>query len=175
MTLSFDPDGLILPQGHFIGGERIPARDTLPMRRPSDAAVYADCPVAGADTVDRAAEAAKRTLKSNGWSNARLRERMQATHRWADLIEAEVETLARLEAVASTRPVSQLIDGDIACGQRADGLCDTHAAVHSRPVQGIHNFLPPHGRRASAGPGAGRAGAGRLAAHARARLIERFT
>ena len=40
-------------------------------------------------------------------------------HRWADLIESEGETLARLEAVSSTRPIGQLIGGDVAV--TADG------------------------------------------------------
>jgi acyl-CoA reductase-like NAD-dependent aldehyde dehydrogenase len=34
--------------------------------------------------------------------------------RWADLMEEEATTLARLEATSSTRPIAQLIEGDIA-------------------------------------------------------------
>ena len=114
MSLSFDPDVLALLHGHFIGGRFIPAAGVLPMHRPSDGAAYADCPVADVELVDQAVNAAKHALKDSGWAGLRPRERTRALQRWADLIEAEAETLARLEAVASTRPVGQLIDGDIA-------------------------------------------------------------
>jgi aldehyde dehydrogenase (NAD+) len=114
MALSFDPDNIALPKGHFIGGRYIEAKDGLPMRRPSDAVAYADCPVADADLVDEAVSAAKTALRESGWSTRRPRERTSAMHRWADLIEAEGETLARLEAVSSTRPIGQLLQGDVA-------------------------------------------------------------
>jgi aldehyde dehydrogenase (NAD+) len=84
------------------------------MHRPSDGRAYAVCPIASEDLVDQAVEAAKKALSDSGWATRRPRERTNAMHRWADLIEAEAETLARLEAVSSTRPIGQLIDGDIA-------------------------------------------------------------
>ncbi|APG88819.1 aldehyde dehydrogenase DhaS (plasmid) [Sinorhizobium americanum CCGM7] len=114
MTLSFNPDTLELPKGHFIGGRYVPAAGVLAMHRPSDGLAYAECPVAGEDLVDQAVASARRALKESGWSGLRPRERTRALSRWADLIEAEAATLARLEAVASTRPVGHLIDGDIA-------------------------------------------------------------
>ena len=114
MTLSFDPNALVFPQGHFIGGRYIADAGVLPMRRPSDGVAYADCPVANGELVDRAVEAAARALKTSGWAGQRPRERTRALHRWADLIEVEAGRLAQLEAVASTRPISQLIAGDIA-------------------------------------------------------------
>ncbi|ESY75278.1 aldehyde dehydrogenase family protein [Mesorhizobium sp. M0051] len=114
MGLSFDPDAVSLPVGHFIGGELVAAEGAIEMRRPSDGKVYAACPVAGVDIVDRAVESAKAALKSSNWSNVRPRERTKALQTWADLIEAEAETLARIEALCSTRPVGQLVAGDIA-------------------------------------------------------------
>jgi len=69
---------------------------------------------AGLLTAGTAVAAAKRALRESGWSGLRPRERTRVLHRWADLIEAEAVTLARLEAVASTRPIGELIDGDIA-------------------------------------------------------------
>jgi Isocitrate/isopropylmalate dehydrogenase len=68
MTLSFDPDRLALPHGHFIGGRFLPAKGTLGLVRPSDAAPYADCPVAGEDVVDQAVASAKQALKDSGWA-----------------------------------------------------------------------------------------------------------
>jgi aldehyde dehydrogenase (NAD+) len=113
MSLSFDPDSLALPMGHFIGERLVPAKGVLPMRRPSDGKVYADCPVADAELVDQAVDTAKRALKTSNWGGIRPRERLKVLHRWADLIAHEAVTLAKLEAVSSTRPVGHLVDGDI--------------------------------------------------------------
>ncbi|ENN88455.1 putative aldehyde [Rhizobium freirei PRF 81] len=114
MDLSFDPDSLSLPVGHFVGEHFIVADGIIPMHRPSDGEAYAGCPVADADLVDQAVQTAKAALKESNWGGVRPRERLNVLHRWADLIEQEAETLARLEAIASTRPVGQLVDGDIA-------------------------------------------------------------
>ncbi|MBN9549677.1 MAG: aldehyde dehydrogenase, partial [Alphaproteobacteria bacterium] len=114
MSLSFDPDTISLPVGHFIGGELVVADGAIEMRRPSDGKVYAVCPVAGVEIVDHAVEAAKAALKSSNRGGVRPRERTRALQAWADLIEAEAATLARIEALCSTRPVGQLIAGDIA-------------------------------------------------------------
>jgi aldehyde dehydrogenase (NAD+) len=115
MTLSFDPETLAFPFHHFIDGKPVAAVAAGPeMRRPSDGRAYGECPIADADLVDRAVQSAKRALKTSGWSDARPRERVKVMQRWADLMEEEAVTLARLEAVSSTRPIAQLIDGDIA-------------------------------------------------------------
>lgn len=114
MTLSFDPDSLSLPSGHFIGESLITADGVIPMHRPSDGKAYARCPLADADMVDRAVETAKTALKESNWGGVRPRERLNVMHKWADLIETEAVTLARLEALSSTRPVGHLIEGDIA-------------------------------------------------------------
>jgi aldehyde dehydrogenase (NAD+) len=113
MSLSFDPDRLTLPIGHFIGDTLLPADGIIPLHRPSDGKAYSDCPVADADLVDRAVQTAKTALKASGWASTRPRERLNVLHRWADLIEAEAAELAQLEAISSTRPVSQLVAGDI--------------------------------------------------------------
>lgn len=113
MSLSFDPSSVALPRGHFIAGEWVDARDGIDLHRPSDGAAFAACPVADADLVDRAVAAAKQALASSGWARTAPRERARALHRWADLIEAEAQTLARLEAIASTRPIAELMAGDI--------------------------------------------------------------
>jgi len=114
MSLSFDPDAIDLPIGHHIGGHFAPAAGELPMRRPSDNVAFADCPIADADFVDRAVDAAQIALKSSGWGTCLPRDRTRALHKWADLIEADALALAQIEAVGSTRPIAQLIDGDIA-------------------------------------------------------------
>ncbi|MBV7521802.1 aldehyde dehydrogenase [Ensifer sp. ENS12] len=114
MTLSFDPDTLPLPVGHFIGDRLIPAEGVIDMHRPSDGRAYAGCPLAGKALVDRAVETAKNALKTSNWGGVRPRERTVVLQRWADLIESEAQPLAKLEALSSTRPVGHLIAGDIA-------------------------------------------------------------
>ncbi|MCF1481256.1 MULTISPECIES: aldehyde dehydrogenase family protein [Rhizobium/Agrobacterium group] len=114
MTLSFDPDTIALPIGHFIGDTLVDANGALDMYRPSDGKAYAGCPIANEDMVDRAVQTAKQALKTSKWGSVRPRERTIVLQRWADLIEREAETLAKLEALSSTRPVGHLIAGDIA-------------------------------------------------------------
>lgn len=114
MGLSFDPDTLPLPIGHFIGGRLIPADGAIALHRPSDGKAYAACPLAGEAVVDQAVESAKAALKASNWGGVRPRERTRVLQAWADLIEAEAETLAKIEALSSTRPVGLLVAGDIA-------------------------------------------------------------
>jgi aldehyde dehydrogenase (NAD+) len=114
MTLSFDPDSLSLPIGHFIGGRLVPGEGVIEMHRPSDGKAYAGCPLADEALVDRAVETAKQALKASNWGGLRPRERTVVLQRWADLIEKEAGTLAKLEALSSTRPVGHLVAGDIA-------------------------------------------------------------
>ena len=112
MGLSFDPDTLPLPIGHFIGGRLIPADGAIALHRPSDGKAYAACPLAGEAVVDQAVESAKAALKASNWGGVRPRERTRVLQAWADLIEAEAETLAKIEALSSTRPVGLLVAGD---------------------------------------------------------------
>ena len=81
MGLSFDPDTLSLPIGHFIGGELVSAAGAIDMRRPSDGKAYAGCPIAGADMVDRAVQSAKAALKASNWGGVRPRERAGSARR----------------------------------------------------------------------------------------------
>ena len=114
MTLRFAPDDISLPQGHYIGGRYRPAAGELALTRPSDGAGFADCPVADAALVDEAVQTARAALKSSNWAGIRPRDRLKVLHAWADLMLAEAPRLARLEAVASTRPVDAAAAGDIA-------------------------------------------------------------
>ncbi|HEY0214628.1 MAG TPA: aldehyde dehydrogenase family protein [Paenirhodobacter sp.] len=113
MSLSFNPRSISLPTGHFIGGQYIAAPQGMAVLAPSDGQALTDIPVAGADLVDQAVQAAKAALKTSGWAGLRPRDRLRAMHAWADLIEAEAGTLARLEAVCSSRPVAQAVVGDV--------------------------------------------------------------
>ncbi len=114
MTLAFHPDTVALDPRHFIAGARVADAPALAVIRPSDGQAARDIPVAGAEMVDRAVSAARAAQAGSGWATCPPRDRTRAMQRWADLIEAHAEELARLESVVSTRPVDELPKGDIA-------------------------------------------------------------
>ncbi|MGR3824821.1 MAG: aldehyde dehydrogenase family protein [Salipiger marinus] len=113
MTLAFDPAALTLPAAHFIGGTFIDGPEEIAVTAPSSGQALRAIPCADAAMVDRAVETARAALASSGWGGLMPRDRLRAMHRWADLIEAEAAHLARLEAVASSRPVAQAVTGDV--------------------------------------------------------------
>lgn len=113
MTHSFDPDSLTLPCAHHIGGRLVAAEGLIDVHAPSDGRPLGAIPRGDTGMVDQAVQAARDALASSGWSRVAPRDRVRALHRWADLIEAESETLARLEAVCSSRPVANVMAGDV--------------------------------------------------------------
>ena len=114
MSRSFDPDSVLLRPSHVIGGAAVADRPALALERPSDGKRHVESPIADADMVDRAVTSAAAALKASGWGSRPPRERTRAMQRWADVIAAEAEHLARLEAVSSTRLIGELVAGDIA-------------------------------------------------------------
>ncbi|WP_424987677.1 aldehyde dehydrogenase family protein [Microbulbifer sp. S227A] len=113
MTYAFDPDGLSLSAKHHIGGISVAAPAERAVRAPSDGRIVAEIPYGTAETVDRAVTSAQRALRDSGWAAAAPRDRARALRAWADLIETEARTLARLEAICSSRPVGQAVAGDV--------------------------------------------------------------
>jgi aldehyde dehydrogenase (NAD+) len=108
LTLSFDPAALSLPKAHYIDGAYVEGEpDAITVRAPSDGRVLGSIPCASAGMVDRAVQSAKAALAASGWADVRPRERVKALHGFADLMEAEAERLAQLEAVASPRLISE--------------------------------------------------------------------
>lgn len=138
MTLSFDPDKLDLPIGHYIGGKLIAAEGVIAMQRPSDGESAGFCPRADAGIVDQAVENAHMALKSSGWGAVSPRERTRAMQAWADLIEADIAVLGPLEAAPSTRLISQVPSFDIGItaeqirffAELADKECGALAPTH---------------------------------------------
>lgn len=113
MTFAFDPQSVPLPCGHFIGGQYVTSDEAITVIAPSDGRALGAIPRGDAAVVDAAVQAAQGALESSGWGRAAPRDRLRAMHRWADLIEAEADTLAKLEAVCSSRPVANAIAGDV--------------------------------------------------------------
>ncbi len=114
MTLTFDPTLPDFKSAHFIGSNYEAAASRHPLFRPSDGQEFAGYPIADANTVDCAVQTAKAALKFSGWATCLPRDRTRAMHKWADLLVENAVELARLEAVPSTRLVSQIAAGDIA-------------------------------------------------------------
>ncbi|MBO9467803.1 aldehyde dehydrogenase family protein [Tropicibacter sp. R15_0] len=113
MTFAFDPSTISLPNGHYIGGRYVDAPKELAVHTPSDGRLLTDIPCGDQETVNQAVNAAKTALRESGWATVTPRERVKALHAWADLIEAEANTLAQLEAICSSRPVGQARVGDV--------------------------------------------------------------
>lgn len=113
--LDFDPAAVAIPAGHFIDGALVTGQgETIGVRRPSDSALYADLPVASVDLVDRAVTNAAEAQRRTDWATRPPRERARVLRRFADLIDARAEELGRLEALGSTRPITQALSFDVA-------------------------------------------------------------
>ena len=102
-----------LPAGHFIGGVYVAGPEVIEVISPSTGQRIGAIPCADAEVVDQAVAAARAALKSSNWGGMAPRARLRALHAWADLIEAEAERLAYLEAICSSRPYSHALAGDI--------------------------------------------------------------
>lgn len=113
MKHAFDPFGLSVPLGHYIGGQYVSASEEISVIAPSNGGTFGAIPCACAEMVDRAVAAARSALYQSDWGHSVPRDRLRALRNWADLIEQEAETLARLEAVCSSRPVADVMAGDI--------------------------------------------------------------
>jgi len=113
--MDFDPGTVAFDTGHFIEGHLVSddAAEIMPVVRPSDGRAYADLPIADANLVDRAVAAAKEAFRNGDWDSQPPRKRAEVLRRWAALIERDAVTLSRIEAIGSTRPISQMLDGDI--------------------------------------------------------------
>ncbi|CAD5259592.1 MULTISPECIES: aldehyde dehydrogenase family protein [Halomonadaceae] len=110
---SFDPGRIALPCAHFIQGQRVSDSSALSVSRPSDGAVYAELPMADASRVDDAVTSAHQAFLRGEWSRCAPRERARIMRRWADLIEADIDYLAPLESLGSTRPIDQARAWDV--------------------------------------------------------------
>ncbi|TQS70784.1 aldehyde dehydrogenase family protein [Rhodobacteraceae bacterium] len=102
-----------LPAGHFIAGAYVPADEAIDVISPSTGLKVGAIACGDAQVVDQAVRAARAALARSNWGGISPRERLRALHAWADLIEAEADTLARMEAICSSRPAQQARTGDV--------------------------------------------------------------
>ncbi len=94
-----------IPHQLFIGGQFVDAADgaTLTSVNPHDNSPIADVAMAGREDIDRAVAAAQRAFPA--WSRLSGGERGRILLRVADLIEENLEELARLEALDTGHPL----------------------------------------------------------------------
>jgi betaine-aldehyde dehydrogenase len=99
---------------HWIGGRRRGSDESIPRTAPGTGAVVAEVSAGGAVEVDDAVRAARAAFDGNGvWPNLTGIERAAVLHRAADLMEAQSDRLARLDAEEGGKPL-RLAEGDIA-------------------------------------------------------------
>lgn len=110
---SFDPNRVQNRCAHFVGGVYREASAELDVIRPSDGQCYAGLPIADTALVDEIVENSWRAFKTSNWATCPPRERARIMRRWADLMDADLATLAPLEAVGSTRPYADALAFDV--------------------------------------------------------------
>ena len=93
---------------HFIGGEWVAAAsgETLPVIDPSTGEVFDQIPRGASADVDRAVRAARAAL-AGPWGRMTAAERGRILHRMSQLILADAENLAQLEARDTGKPIGQ--------------------------------------------------------------------
>ena len=95
-------------RGMLIDGEIVPASDgaTLDVENPTTEENIGAIPDATAEDVDRAVQAARRA--SRGWAATPWTKRASILRGYADLLEANTEELARLDALDGGLPVASM-------------------------------------------------------------------
>jgi acyl-CoA reductase-like NAD-dependent aldehyde dehydrogenase len=97
--------GTPITSSHYIGGEAVDdGGDTFRIHDPSDGSPLADVPVASADTVAAAVEAAIRAQRT--WAATPLAERAAHLLAAADRVSAAVDELAELDVRETGKPIA---------------------------------------------------------------------
>jgi len=99
-----------------IDGQLVPAAagTTVEDRTSRDGSVVAEVASAGAEDVDRAVRAARTAFDDGRWSELPPAERKRRLLRFADLVRADLETLALLESVDAGHPIRDALRVDAA-------------------------------------------------------------
>lgn len=93
----------------LIAGELIEAGEMpIPIVNPADDSLIVELPEAGADTVDRAVAAARRTFDEGTWRTMPVDQRQGVLRRCADVIDAALDRLADIECSNTGIPLSQI-------------------------------------------------------------------
>jgi 1-pyrroline dehydrogenase len=97
-----------MPDQNFIGGSWVDARDgaTDEVLNPATGEVLAKVPASGAEEIDAAVEAAAAAFDE--WSAMTPRGRSERLHKVADAIEADMDTIKRIEMENCGKPASMI-------------------------------------------------------------------
>lgn len=133
---------VLLPHlGLFIGGQWRPASDegTFPVLSPATGEVLGHAAAATEADVDRAVQAARSQFDGGEWAGLSGAERGRLLWRLADLVEEDIDNLARLEAVDVGRPFGEARFAEIPL------VVDTlrHFAGWADKITGSTFSLPP--------------------------------
>ena len=99
---------LAQPRRMLIGGEWVDALSgqTLPVVDPADGETFCRVPAGEAADIDRAVQAASRAFESGDWPKMRPVDRERLLLKLADLLEANAQEFAELEAIDNGKPVT---------------------------------------------------------------------
>ncbi|KEF63214.1 aldehyde dehydrogenase (NAD+) [Exophiala aquamarina CBS 119918] len=111
------PNGkkIILPTGLFINNEFVKSSsgDKITSISPTDESEITSVEAASADDVDKAVKAARAALNDPSWSELPATDRGAIMYKFADIIEANKETLATLETWDNGKPYSVALNEDL--------------------------------------------------------------
>ena len=99
----------MIEKGLLIGAREVKAADgaTLDVVNPATGEVIARVSAAGEADIDTAVAVACETFQSGVWSELPIWERARALNRFADTVDAHLETLFRLETLNNGRPIAE--------------------------------------------------------------------
>lgn len=133
--MRFDPATLDRPAGLFADGRLQSASGPVFEHVcPSDQSLSLAYPSAAEEDVDRVALHCKEQVRATGWASRSPRGRARILHRWAALIETELETLASQEAIASSRPLGDAMVRDVPVAASALRTFANYAETHESAV-----------------------------------------
>ena len=106
-------EGVESPHPVFTGGDFVDAVSgrTYEVENPANGQTIAEVAEGGVEDVDRAVEAARRAAP--GWAATPPADRKKVLQRFADLIDANTEELARIETLDVGKPISDTRSLDI--------------------------------------------------------------
>ncbi|MFP5429332.1 MAG: aldehyde dehydrogenase family protein, partial [Gammaproteobacteria bacterium] len=107
---------LAQPKRMLIGSEWLEAvgGGTLEVVDPASAQVFASVPAGEAADIDRAVAAARKAFEQGEWPKMRPVDRERLLLRLADLVEANAQELAEIEALDNGKPVTMARAVDLA-------------------------------------------------------------
>ncbi|MGI9586257.1 MAG: aldehyde dehydrogenase [Acidimicrobiia bacterium] len=99
----------MLERGLLIDGVEVGAADgtSLDIVNPASGEVFGRIAAAGAVDIDRAVEAGRVAFESEVWSGLPIWERSSILHRFADIIDDNMDDLFRLETKNNGRPITE--------------------------------------------------------------------